>query len=102
MTSTPLSTRSTRSAPHWRSLSKKSAQSSLSLVVAKPEAGAPLASAVLRLPMPTEADPKKRERSASAASAMLDEAIVKEDDGQAKRARLTPPLPGAAEATQST
>ncbi|THH15438.1 hypothetical protein EW146_g5041 [Bondarzewia mesenterica] len=99
MTSTPLSTTSTRSTPHWRSLSKNTAQSSLSLVVAKPEAGAPLASAVQHLPMPSEADMRKRDRSESLSIATRKDATAIEEDPGPKRARTAAAVP--AEATEA-
>ncbi|KAI0270403.1 hypothetical protein BC834DRAFT_950148 [Gloeopeniophorella convolvens] len=66
MTSTPRSIDSSRSIPPWRLSTKKRAPTSLSFVVATPEAGAPLASAVAHLPLVTMAsDTDVKSRSAS-------------------------------------
>ncbi|TFY66286.1 hypothetical protein EVG20_g4813, partial [Dentipellis fragilis] len=79
MTSTPRSSRSNRSThstnsiradPPWR-LSKKRAPTSLSLIVATPEAGAPLAPAVTRLPVAkstSELHMKRGDRTESAST----------------------------------
>ncbi|KAI0049078.1 hypothetical protein FA95DRAFT_966156 [Auriscalpium vulgare] len=65
MTSTPQSTRSNFS---WRAAPKKKAPTSVSFILAKPENGAPLASAVTQLPMsrrPSDMDMKSSKEGSS-------------------------------------